>query len=117
MASLPDLAPHRADIAAGFQAAVADVMADRADHALAMMPKAGLMVVAGGVAANAVVRASLAGVAARRGVAWVAPPLRLCGDNAVMVAWAGIERLRLGLSDALDTAPRPRWPLAELSGA
>ena len=41
----------------------------------------------------------------------MAPPVRLCTDNAVMVAWAGIERLRLGLVDALDFAPRPRWPL------
>ena len=44
----------------------------------------------------------------------VAPPLRLCGDNAVMVAWTGIERLRLGLTDGLDHAPRPRWPLESL---
>jgi len=104
-----------ADVAAGFQAAVADVLADRAAHALAMMPEAGLLVVAGGVAANAAVRGALAGAAAKAGVPMVAPPVRLCTDNAVMVAWAGIERLRLGLADPLDTAPRPRWPLAELS--
>jgi N6-L-threonylcarbamoyladenine synthase len=46
----------------------------------------------------------------------VAPPVRLCTDNAVMVAWAAIERLRLGLSDPLDTPPRPRWPLADMTG-
>ena len=115
VASLPHLDLHKADIAAGFQRAVADVMADRAAHALDMMPEARLMVVAGGVAANGAVRAALAGAAGRRGVRLVAPPLRLCGDNAVMVAWAGVERLRLGLHDALDVAPRPRWPLAELS--
>jgi len=80
-----------------------------------MMPEAGLLVVAGGVAANAAVRGALAGAAAKAGVPMVAPPVRLCTDNAVMVAWAGIERLRLGLADPLDTAPRPRWPLAELS--
>ncbi len=106
-----------ADVAAGFQAAVADVMADRAAHALALMPEAVALVVAGGVAANGAVRAALAGAAARHGVAMVAPPLRLCGDNAVMVAWAGIERLRLGLADPLDTAPRPRWPLDAMRGA
>lgn len=104
-----------ADIAAGFQAAVSAVLADRAGHALAMMPEAGLMVVAGGVAANGAIRAALAAVAAQRGVELVAPPIRLCTDNAVMVAWAGLERLRLGLTDSLDTAPRPRWPLAELA--
>ena len=90
-------AAEAADIAASFQQAVADVMADRAAHALAMMPGVPL-VVAGGVAANALLRVTLARVAEASGVALVAPPLRLCGDNAVMVAWAGIERLRLGLS-------------------
>ena len=106
-----------ADIAASFQAAVADVLADRARHALAMMPDARLLVVAGGVAANQAVRAALAAVATSHGLALAAPPPRLCGDNAVMVAWAALERLRLGLWDGLDTPPRPRWPLAELSGA
>ena len=105
------------DLAAGFQAAVADVMADRARHALAVMPGATALVVAGGVAANGAVRQALGGVAEQAGLPIVAPPLRLCGDNAVMVAWAGIERLRLGLADPLDTAPRPRWPLAEMQGA
>ncbi len=111
----PLLAGDAADIAAGFQAAVAAVLADRAGHALAMMPEARLLVVAGGVAANGAIRAALGGVAATRGVMLVAPPIRLCTDNAVMVAWAGLERLRLGLTDGLDTAPRPRWPLAELA--
>jgi N6-L-threonylcarbamoyladenine synthase len=106
-----------ADLAAGFQRAVVDVMADRADHAMAMAPEAKLLVVAGGVAANGAIRAALTTVAAARGVRLVAPPVRLCTDNAVMVAWAGIERLRLGLTDTLDFAPRPRWPLEELAGA
>ncbi len=106
-----------ADIAAGFQAAVADVLADRAAHALAMMPEAKLLVVAGGVAANAAVRIALARAAVAAAVPMVAPPVRLCTDNAVMVAWTALERLRLGLTDRLDTAPRPRWPLAEMTGA
>lgn len=106
----------RADLAAAFQAAVAEVLADRAAHALAMAPAgATALVVAGGVAANAAVRAALAAAAARAGVPMLAPPLRLCTDNAVMVAWAGIERLRLGLTDPLGHAPRPRWPLEELA--
>lgn len=104
------------DIAAAFQAAVAAVLADRAAHALAMLPGATALVVAGGVAANHAVRDALSGVAASRGVALVAPPIRLCTDNAVMIAWAAIERLRLGLSDTLGHAPRPRWPLEELRG-
>jgi len=104
----------RADLAAGFQAAVAAVMADRASHALAMAPGATALVVAGGVAANAGVRAALAGVAEAAGIPMVAPPIRLCTDNAVMVAWAGIERLRLGWQDPVGHAPRPRWPLSEM---
>jgi N6-L-threonylcarbamoyladenine synthase len=104
-----------ADLAAGFQRAVTEVMADRANHAMAMAPDATLLVVAGGVAANGAIRAALATAATARGVRLAAPPVRLCTDNAVMVAWAGIERLRLGLSDTLDFAPRPRWPLEELA--
>ena len=104
-----------ADIAASFQHAVAEVLADRASHAMAMMrhhaPGARVLVVAGGVAANGAVRAALAEVAATHGFVLVAPPVRLCTDNAVMVAWTGIERLRIGLADELDFAPRPRWPL------
>ncbi len=105
-----------ADVAASFQAAVAAVLADRARHALAMLPEASAIVVAGGVAANQAVRAALAGVAGMAGVPMLAPPLRYCTDNAVMVAWAGIERLHAGLADPLDHNPRPRWPLAELAG-
>jgi N6-L-threonylcarbamoyladenine synthase len=105
----------KADIAAAFQAAVAAVLADRAKHALAMLPGATAMVVAGGVAANQAVRGALSAAAAKRGLPLVAPPIRLCTDNAVMVAWAGVERLRLGLTDELGHAPRPRWPLEGLA--
>jgi len=104
-----------ADIAASFQCAVADVLLDRAAHAMGMMregaPDAHVLVVAGGVAANGAIRATLTDVARQHGFILVAPPIRLCTDNAVMVAWTGIERLRLGLADGLDVAPRPRWPL------
>ncbi len=103
-----------ADIAAGFQAAVTDVLADRVANALAMMPDARLLVVAGGVAANQAIRARLAARAQAHGVALAAPPVRLCGDNAVMVAWAGLERLRLGLATGAPSPPRPRWPLEQL---
>jgi N6-L-threonylcarbamoyladenine synthase len=110
-----------ANIAASFQDAVSDVLADRARHALAMMANgtktgATMLVVAGGVAANTQIRAALTSVAAEHGLTLAAPPPRLCGDNATMVAWAAIERLRIGVYDGLDTAPRPRWPLEELRG-
>ncbi|MBV9747252.1 MAG: tRNA (adenosine(37)-N6)-threonylcarbamoyltransferase complex transferase subunit TsaD [Acetobacteraceae bacterium] len=115
----PGPLPERdaADVAASFQAAAVAVLADRATNALAMMPEARLLVVAGGVAANQAVRAALDAVARREGVPLAAPPLRLCTDNAVMVAWAGLERLRLGLVSGLDAEPRPRWGLDELAVA
>jgi N6-L-threonylcarbamoyladenine synthase len=76
-----------------------------------MLPAATAVVIAGGVAANGAIRARLADVAAGAGKALMAPPMRLCTDNAVMVAWGAIERLRLGLSDDLAAPCRPRWPL------
>ncbi len=104
-----------ADISASFQAAVADTLVDRTDHAIAAFKarhaNATTLVVAGGVAANTVLRARLAGLAATTGLALIAPPPRLCTDNAAMIAWAGLERFRIGLSDGLDFSPRPRWPL------
>ena len=103
------------NIAASFQAAVAAVLADRAAHALDMAPGVTALVVAGGVAANGAVRLALDGVATARGLPMLAPPRRLCTDNAVMVAWAGLERLRCGMADPLAFNPRPRWPLAELT--
>lgn len=108
-------AASREDIAAAFQAAVAAVLADRAAHALDMAPGATALVVAGGVAANGAVRDALGALAGARGLPMLAPPLRYCTDNAVMVAWAGIERLRHGLVDTLSHNPRPRWPLTELA--
>jgi N6-L-threonylcarbamoyladenine synthase len=114
-------ASQAADVAASFQAAVAEVIADRATHALALT-SAKLLVVAGGVAANAAVRAAINDVSARAGVRFLAPPLPLCTDNAVMVAWAAIERRRAGAADNLGKAPepalgvaaRPRWRLDSL---
>jgi N6-L-threonylcarbamoyladenine synthase len=109
----PDALPHRdaADIAAGFQAAVVEVLTDRAANAMRACPDVNLLVVAGGVAANTTLRNALREAADRHGCRFTAPPPRLCTDNAVMVAWAGIERLKRGLVSPLDQAPRPRWPL------
>lgn len=100
----------RADICAAFQRAVADVLSEKNRRALAAHPVPTLAV-AGGVAANATIRAGLDAVAREAGVAFVAPPLALCTDNGAMIAWAGIERFRLGHRDGLDLAARPRWPL------
>jgi len=104
-----------ADLAASFQRAVADVIADRTLQAIAMTrardvaPRA--LVVAGGVAANRAIRARLGAVAAEAGLTLAAPPLALCTDNAAMIAWAGIERFRSGARDDAGLVARPRWPL------
>ncbi len=105
----------RADLCASFQAAVADVLAEKSRRALAdylaLAPGTPAFAVAGGVAANAAIRGRLQSVCAAAGVRFVAPPLALCTDNAAMIAWAGIERFRLGSIDGLDLVARPRWPL------
>ncbi|HEY4167464.1 MAG TPA: tRNA (adenosine(37)-N6)-threonylcarbamoyltransferase complex transferase subunit TsaD [Reyranella sp.] len=110
--SLPKDDPQAiADLCASFQRTVGDVLIDRCSNALALAPS-DTLVVAGGVAANTYLRGRLEGL----GVRLVAPPIKFCTDNGAMIAWAGIERLRRGMVDALDFAPRPRWPLAAAGG-
>jgi len=108
-------APAVADVAASFQAAVADVLADRVAHAAAMArqqaPGLSHLVMAGGVAANQALRATVADAAAAARLTLLAPPPALCTDNAAMIAWAGAERLRAGLGDDLAAPARARWPL------
>ena len=105
-----------ADIAASFQAAVAEVVAVRAGQALARF-KAELpaappqLVVAGGVAANRAIAAVLAQVCQDAGATLIVPPIALCTDNGAMVAWAGAERFALNAANGLDFVARPRWPL------
>ena len=109
----------RADLCASFQAAVVDVLAEKPRRALqaylAHQPAAPLLAVAGGVAANSAIRAALQQVCAQADVAFLAPPLALCTDNAAMIAYAGIERFRLGQHDSMALAARPRWPLDQHS--
>ena len=108
-----------ADLCASFQQAVVDVVKDRLRSGLRMFrlrvdaPKA--LVCAGGVAANQAIRKILQRVAFEVGTELVAPPPPLCTDNGAMIAWAGAERLALGLTDSLSVAPRARWPLDQVS--
>ena len=99
------------DIAASFQQAVIECLEDRLEYSLARVGRADSLVVAGGVAANEAIRAMLHRLADRHGMRFVAPPHWLCTDNGAMIAWAGAERFAAGLTDPLDIAARPRWPL------
>jgi N6-L-threonylcarbamoyladenine synthase len=99
-----------ADLAAGFQAAVAETLAEKTRRALTATGVPALAV-AGGVAANATIRTALATVADAAGARFVAPPLALCTDNGAIVAWAAAERMAAGRPDDLTLGARPRWPL------
>ena len=100
-----------ADLAASFQQAACDCLVDRTARALALVPDATALVVAGGVAANQAIRGALANLAAAHGLNFVAPPMWLCTDNGAMIAWAGVERFQAGDIDDLNAPARPRWPL------
>ncbi|MFZ1661207.1 MAG: tRNA (adenosine(37)-N6)-threonylcarbamoyltransferase complex transferase subunit TsaD, partial [Paracoccaceae bacterium] len=111
----------RADLCSGFQAAITDVLTEKSRRALrlylAECPSERSFAVAGGVAANSVIRSRLMAMANELGVRFVAPPLALCTDNAAMIAWAGIEQFQAGRIDGLDLSARPRWPLDQTAPA
>lgn len=106
------------DMSASLQKTIAAVLENRTKNALDMVMDKNItsLVVAGGVAANAAIRSQLTALAEKYNIAFHAPPIDLCTDNGVMIAWAGLERLRLGLIDNLSIKARPRWPLEELKG-
>jgi N6-L-threonylcarbamoyladenine synthase len=103
------------DLCAGFQAAVLESTADRLKVGIKLFsekfgpPRA--LVAAGGVAANQAIRGALQDVAAEAQTTLIIPPPALCTDNGAMIAWAGAERLALGITDAMDAPPRARWLL------
>lgn len=105
----------QSDLSASFQAAVADVLIEKTRRALAtylaLAPEVPSFAIAGGVAANGTIREGLMALCAGHGVAFVAPPLRLCTDNAAMIAYAGLARMQAGENDDLTLSARPRWPL------
>jgi N6-L-threonylcarbamoyladenine synthase len=110
-----------ADLCASFQQAVVDVVLDRLCSGLRLFrasfgaPTA--LVAAGGVAANQAIRKVLHRLAFEVGTVLVAPPLELCTDNGAIIAWAGCEKLALGMTDTLAAPPRARWPLDEIAAA
>ncbi|HUR44014.1 MAG TPA: tRNA (adenosine(37)-N6)-threonylcarbamoyltransferase complex transferase subunit TsaD [Aestuariivirga sp.] len=119
MASLSD--QDMTDVCASFEAAVAETMEDRLDRAIETFREfhpgvaAPALIVAGGVAANAALKTVFEQQAAIHGFRLIVPPPELCTDNAAMIAWAGAERLAVGLVDDFDAPARARWPLDEKS--
>src|SRR5262244_621158 len=109
------------DLCASFQQAVVDVVADRLRVGLKLFRDTfgtpSSLVAAGGVAANEQIRKVLHRISFEAGTVLVVPAPELCTDNGAMIAWAGAERLALGLTDTLDVSPRARWPLAEVTKA
>jgi N6-L-threonylcarbamoyladenine synthase len=107
------------DMCAAFQQSVVEVVADRLRAGLKIFRKQHgkptALVCAGGVAANDAIRKVLQQVAFEAGTVLVAPPPELCTDNGAMIAWAGAERLALGLTDTLAALPHARWPLADVT--
>lgn len=105
----------KADVCACFQRAVLESLTARLRNGIRLFkkdfPQAKSLVVGGGVAANGALREALQALAARHKLDFYAPPMNLCTDNGAMVAWAGMERFKAGLTDSLDFSPRPRWPL------
>lgn len=104
-----------ADLAASFQATAVKALMSRVKNAAKLFkeeyPDGTSLVIAGGVAANKLLRGELEGLANKYDLNLVVPPIKLCTDNGAMIAWAGIENLKIGKTDSLDLAARARWPL------
>jgi N6-L-threonylcarbamoyladenine synthase len=106
----------RLDIAASFQRTVIKFIVKRLENAYNMSTQsARTVVVAGGVASNMSLRNEISRFCEERGLNFEAPPIRLCSDNAAMIGWAAIERIKAGFAYSdLKARARPRWPITEI---
>ncbi|MGV3278853.1 tRNA (adenosine(37)-N6)-threonylcarbamoyltransferase complex transferase subunit TsaD [Rickettsiales bacterium LUAb2] len=106
------------DIAAAFEHTVIKILSQKMQFAIKQFrqnyKELNHVVVSGGVAANLNIRAALKEIINNENANFFAPPLDLCGDNAAMIAWSGLERLQLGLTDSLNIKPNPNWQLNNL---
>lgn len=114
---------HVADAAASLQQAITSSLREKSARAMArfkndfpnIAPYHFCLV--GGVAANQFIRQNLHQTAKDNGFELIAPPINLCTDNGAMIAWAGIEMLRQGITHDLRARVQPRWPLENLHNA
>lgn len=103
----------KADIAASFQYTVMSFITKQTKKAIALcQSNIKSIVLAGGVAANKLLRGMLEKLTEENNLNFYAPPLNLCSDNAAMIAWAAIERINAGIPPSPITAPvNPRTSL------
>ena len=105
-------------LAASFQKTIEDILSEKSKFAMNLFKKKynnekKVFVIAGGVASNSKIRKKLIDLSVKNNFEPIFPPINLCSDNAAMIAWAGIERFKLGLSNKLDFPAKARWPLDE----
>ena len=104
-----------AEISASFQKAVVEIINNRLKNSLQLIEKLGVkidhLVISGGVAANQYLYQEITEFGRDFGLKTISPPIKLCTDNAAMVAWAGIEKLKLGMVDNLNFKPKAKWQM------
>ena len=103
-------------LAASFQKTINEILYEKTKVAMEEFLKnkkniQKTFVIAGGVAANLTIRENLTKLSKEKKFSAIFPPTNLCGDNAAMIAWAGIERFKINLIDNLEFPSKARWPL------
>ncbi len=106
------------NLAASFQNTINKILYKKTEIAIEMFKKKTKikeikLVVAGGVAANKTIRENLTNLSNKMKFETIYPDIKFCGDNAAMIAWAGIKRFKKNLLNDLDVTARSRWPLDE----
>ena len=104
------------NLAASFQNTINKILYKKTKVAVEMFRKKTKkenfqLIVAGGVAANESIRSNLYDLSKEMSFKTIYPDLKFCGDNAAMIAWAGIQRFKKNLIDDFDVSAKSRWPL------
>ncbi|MFC1659377.1 tRNA (adenosine(37)-N6)-threonylcarbamoyltransferase complex transferase subunit TsaD [Pseudomonadota bacterium] len=111
------------DICASFQKTVADIITDRLANVVKMLKNNNFsqnqklidtLVIAGGVAANQYIKSKVENAVKKYNFKVITPPILLCTDNGIMVAWAGLENFVLGKINKLDFDPKANWELEDI---